>query len=306
MLFLVRPTFISRFLTQIYATINLVESYEMGTIGTVLEQSKLNDAIINFFKQKFPNPTIVFKRLKETEFYTISLANQSDIDFAELEKKHEIDSVLHLRFHESATAQDSSFQINRILFELSTTMPNYTPFTDKELYLDGRARIQEIMQYGKKLSGYNLNNINLNERNYTGAHFAGSEMNDSQFVNAKLIGADFSDVELNNANFNNADLRFAFFSVATITGHASFVGANLKFADFTGADLTGANLSDADLRHANLSGTILTNCIINANTKIYGAILEDATYDENFFNEENMTQYPDDIEYEEYEQYGEA
>ena len=55
MLFLVRPTFISRFLTQIYATINLVESNVAGTIGTVLDQSKLNDEIIKFFKQKFPN-----------------------------------------------------------------------------------------------------------------------------------------------------------------------------------------------------------------------------------------------------------
>ena len=71
MLFLVTPTFFSNFLSQLYATINTVEVNAGGTMGTVLEQDKLNDEIIKIFKKIFPNPNIVFKRLKETEFYTI-------------------------------------------------------------------------------------------------------------------------------------------------------------------------------------------------------------------------------------------
>jgi uncharacterized protein YjbI with pentapeptide repeats len=309
MLFLVRPTFFSNFLSQLYATINSVESNVGGTMGTVLEQGKLNDEIIKIFKKIFPNPNIVFKRLKETEFYTISLDNQSDIDFAELEKKHVINPRLHnnltnpaltLRFIDSASGQDSTMGINKILFDLSTTMPNYTPFTDKELYGHGGAKIQEMIQNGKKLSGIKLNNLNLNNTNYPGVSFSGSDdMNDSQFVNAKLIGADFADAELNNADFTKADLRGSDFPVATITGKASFVGADLKFSNFSGADLTGADLSDADFRHTNLSSVTLTDCIINENTKIYGAKLDDAIYDENL-NEANMTQYEDDEEYEEY------
>jgi uncharacterized protein YjbI with pentapeptide repeats len=309
MLFLVTPTFYSNFLSQLYATINTVESNVAGTMGTVLEQGKLNDEIIKIFKKIFPNPNIVFKRLKETEFYTISLAKQSDIDFAELEKKHVINSSLHnnltnpaltLRFIDSASGQDSTMGINKILFNLSTTMPNYTPFTDKELYENEGAKIQEMIQNGKKLSGIKLNNLNLNNTNYPGVSFSGSDdMNDSQFVNAKLIGADFADAELNNADFNKADLRGSEFPVATITGKASFVGADLKFSNFSGADLTGADLSDADFRHTNLSATTLTDCIINENTKIYGAKLDDAIYDENL-NEANRQQYEDDIEYEEY------
>ena len=308
MLLLVTPTFFSNFLSQLYATITSVETNVGGTMGTVLEQGKLNDEIIKILKKIFPNPNIVFKRLKETEFYTISLDNQSDIDFAELEKKHVINSRLHntltnpaltLRFNDSVSGQDSNMGINKILFDLSTIVPNYTPFTDKELYVDELAKIQEIMQYGKNISGNNLNKINLNERNYSGAKFAGSKMNDGEFMNAKLIGSDFTDVELSNAHFNKADLRFSYFSVATITGKASFVGADLKFANFSGADLTGADLSDADLRHAILSGATLNGCIINENTKFYGAKLDDAIYDENF-SEANRQQYEDDVEYEEY------
>lgn len=254
MLFLVIPTFFSNFLSQLYVTINSVESNVAGTVGTVLDQSKLNDEIIKIFKQKFPNPNIVFKRLKETDFYTISLENQSDIDFAELEKKHVINPRLHnnltnpaltLRFNDSASGQDSNMGINKILFNLSTTTPNYIPFTDKELYDNGGAKILEMIQNGKKISGIKLNNLNLNNTNYPGVNFSGSDdMNDSQFVNAKLIGADFTDSQLSNARFNNADLRGSDFSVATITGKASFVGADLKFANFSGADLTGADLSD--------------------------------------------------------------
>jgi uncharacterized protein YjbI with pentapeptide repeats len=307
MLFLVTPTFFSNFLSQLYATINSVESNASGTIGTVLEQDKLNDEIINIFKKIFPNPNIVFKRLKETEFYTISLDNESDIDFAELEKKHVINSRLHnnllnpaltLRFNDSVTGQESNMGINKILFNLSTIIENYTPFTDKELYDNGGANIQEMIQNGKQIPGVKLNNLNLNNRNYPGINFSGSDdMNDSQFVNAKLIGANFTDSQLSNARFNNADLRGSDFSVATITRNASFVGADLKFSNFSGADLTGADLSDADLRHANLSAVTLTDCIINENTKIYGATLDDAIYDENF-NEANRQQYEDDIEYE--------
>ena len=307
MLFLVTPTFFSNFLSQLYATINTVEVNAGGTMGTVLEQDKLNDEIIKIFKKIFPNPNIVFKRLKETEFYTISLEKQSDIDFAELEKKHAINSRLHnnltnpaltLRFNDRASGQDSNMGINKILFNLSTTMPNYTPFTDKELYENEGAKIQEIIQNGKKLSGIKLNNLNLNNTNYPGVSFSGSDdMNDSQFVNAKLIGADFADAQLSNANFNKADLRGSDFPVATITGKASFVGADLKFSNFSGADLTGADLSDADFRHTNLASATLTDCIINENTKIYGAILDDAIYDENL-NEANRQQYEDDVEYE--------
>lgn len=296
MLYLVIPTFLSD-LSLFYANINSVESNEQGTVGTVLDQSKLNDAIIKIFKQKFPNPKIVFKRLKETEFYTISIENQSDIDFAELEKNHDINPVLLLSFKESDTQQVSNIGINRILFNLNTTIENYIPFTDKELYIHEQAKIREIIQNGKKISGVRINNLNIDNTNYPGIKFSGSDMNDSQFVNAKLIGADFTDAQLSNARFDDADLRVSDFSVANITGKASFVGANLKFSNFSGADLTGADLSDADFRHTNLSSAILTDCIINENTKFYGAILDDTIYNENF-REVNMTQYEDDIEYE--------
>ena len=297
MLFLVTPTFISRILPENYATINSVESNVGGTIGTVLDQGTLNDEIIKIFKEIFPNPEIVFKRLKETEFYTISLDNQSDIDFAELEKNHDIDPDLTLRFNDSVSGEVSSIEVNQILFNLNTTIPNYTPFTDKELYENGGENTQEIIKNGKKMSGVKLNNLNLNNTNYPGVNFAGSEMNDSQFVNAKLIAADFADAELNNANFNNADLRGSDFSVATITEGASFVGADLKFANFSGADLTGADLRNADLRHTNLSAVTLTDCIINENTKIYGAIIDDDNYGENL-NEANRQRDEDDIAYE--------
>jgi hypothetical protein len=297
MLFLVRPTFISRILPENYATINSVESYETGTIGTVLNQGTLNDVIIDIFKKKFPNPKIVFKRLKETEFYTISLANESDIDFAELEKNHDIKPDLTLRFNDSVSGEVSSIEVNKILFNLNTTIPNYTPFTDKELYENGGANTQEMIQNGKKMSGVKLNNLNLNNTTYPGVNFAGSEMNDSQFVNATLIAADFADAELNNANFNNADLRGSDFSVSTITGKASFVGADLKFANFSGSDLTGADLRNADLRHTNLSAVTLTDCIINENTKIYGAIIDDDNYRENLI-EANRVRDEDDIAYE--------
>jgi len=297
MLFLVTPTFFSNFLSQSYATINSVESNVGGRIGTVLDPDKLNDAIIKIFKQKFPNPNIVFKRLKETEFYTISLEDESDIDFAELEKKHDINPVLTLRFNDIMFDDQENMVINKILFNLSKTIDNYTPFTDKDLYGNEGEKMQEIFQNGKNLSGYNLNNLNLTNTNYPGINFSGSDMNESQFVNAKLIGANFTDAELNAANFNNADLRGSEFSVATIIGKASFVGADLKFSNFSGADLTGADLSDADLRHTNLSSVTLTDCIINENTKIYGALLDDAIYDDNFI-EANREQYEDDIEYE--------
>lgn len=297
MLFLVTPTFFSNFLTQSYATINSVESNVGGRIGTVLDPDKLNDEIIKIFKQKIPNPNIVFKRLKETEFYTISLEDESDIDFAELEKKHDINPVLTLRFNDIMFDDQENMVINKILFNLSKTKDNYIPFTDKDLYSNGGEKMQEIFQNGKILSGYNLNSLNLTNTNYPGINFSGSVMNESQFVNAKLIGANFTDVQSIFSDFNNADLRGSEFSVATIIGKASFVGADLKFSNFSGADLTGADLSDADLRHTNLSSVTLTDCIINENTKIYGALLDDAIYDDNFI-EANREQYEDDIEYE--------
>lgn len=52
-----------------------------------------------------------------------------------------------------------------------------------------------------------------------------------------------------------------------------------------------------NFRHTTLSSATLTDCIINENTKFYGAIIDDAIYGENF-NEANRQQYADDIEYE--------
>jgi uncharacterized protein YjbI with pentapeptide repeats len=281
-----------------YATINsVIESIDHTAIGTVLDQGKINDLIIKKFKEKYSNPNITFKRLKETEFYTISVANESDIDLAGLKTSYGIEPTLSLRYKDNVSAQVSNNEFNKILFNRRTTIENYTPWTDKDLYENERAEVEMIIQDGRNLSGLTLDDLNLSNTNYSGARFSGSEMNDANFANSKLIAAEFTDSELSNARFNNADLRFSDFSVATITGKASFVGADLKFSNFSGADLTGADLRDADFRHVNLSAATLTDCIINENTKFYGVITEDTIYDPDNFSNSNNIQYDDDIEY---------
>jgi len=299
MLFLVKPTFLS--VSNInYVTINSVETMEHTEIGTVLDQSELNDIIIQIFKHKFPNPKIIFKRLKETDFYTISVENPSDIDLDKLKITISINPIF-ISYNDNTTSQESDIGINIIQFKMNEKRVIYTPLTDKELYENKRAKLKDIIQKGINLNGLILNNLNLNNTNYNGAKFSGSEMNGSTFDDAVLIGADFTDLDVTmKTSFNNTDLRFADFSVATVKGKSSFVGANCKFAIFIGADLTGADLSDADFRHANLTGATLTDCIINENTKFYGAILDDATYDENFVEADREFNDASDIEYEEY------
>ena len=299
MIFLVLPTFLPDS-SLFYATIDSVLSNDNIPIGTGLDQNKLNDVIIKIFKEKFPNPNIVFNRFKETEFYTISLENPADIDLSQLEKNYNIDPVLSLNFNDSDTDEPRNIRINKILFNLKIKRENYIPWSDERLYEEDKEAVMGIIHDdGLNLSGVTLNKVNLNNTNYQGTTFAGSVMNDSSFNDATLIGANFTDAELKNAHFIKADLRFADFSVATITGKALFRGANLKFSELVGANLTGADLSDADLRHAVLSGATLTGCIINENTKFYGAIIDDVISDD-IFSGANMTQYEDDIEYEEY------
>jgi uncharacterized protein YjbI with pentapeptide repeats len=299
MIFLVIPTFLPDS-SLFYATIDSVLSNDNIPIGTGLEQNKLNDVIIKIFKEKFPNPNIVFNRFKETEFYTISVENPADIDLSQLEKNYNIDPVLSLNFNDSDTDEPRSVRINKIFFNLKIKRENYISWSDERLYEEDKEAVMGIIHDdGLNLSGVTLNKVNLNNTNYQGTTFAGSVMNDSSFNDATLIGANFTDAELKNAHFIKADLRFADFSVATITGKALFRGANLKFSELVGANLTGADLSDADLRHAVLSGATLTGCIINENTKFYGAIIDDVISDD-IFSGANMMQYEDDIEYEEY------
>ena len=298
MLYLVLPTFLQDSGVN-YATINSVESTEHVTLGSVLDQGKLNDLIIKKLKEIYPNPAIQIRRLNETEFYTIKVTYPLTIDLAGLTTTIDIDPVLSLRYNTSDTNEENNIKINKMVFNINTTLPDYIPLTDKQLYENEQAGLQEIMQYGYNLSGNNLNDINLTNTYYSGAKFSGSEMNDGDFTNAKLIGADFTDSELADANFNGADLRFADFSVASVEGKASFVGANLKFANLSGANLTGADLTGADLRHANLTATIMTDCIIDENTKLYGAIIDDTVFDENFDNGD-MNKQEEDEEYEDY------
>ena len=304
MLFLVIPIFLSQESSNIYATIKSVGSDNNATKHTVFNEDILNDAIIKNFKKKYTNTSIIFRRFLNTDFYTISVPNQSIIDLDSLKMTIDIEPGLSVSYIDSASREVKNIVVNKLLFNANTIKEDYRRMDDYYLYENNQHNLQEIIKEGKKLINVRIENINLTNTDYSGTFFSESTLIDGKFVNAKLIGAQFNESILNNAHFDNADLRFADFYLADIIGNASFINANLRFANFVDTDLTGADLTGADLRHANLSGAILTNCIINENTRFYGAILESddgsAVIDNTFRERMNMTMDGDDIEYEEY------
>ena len=81
MLFLVIPIFLSQESSNIYATIKSVGSDNNATKHTVFNEDILNDAIIKNFKKKYTNTSIIFRRFLNTDFYTISVPNQSNGSF---------------------------------------------------------------------------------------------------------------------------------------------------------------------------------------------------------------------------------
>jgi uncharacterized protein YjbI with pentapeptide repeats len=303
MLYLVIPIFLPEESPTIYATINTVYTDSNDELHTVLNEDILNDVILTKFKEKYPNPAIIIRRLLNTEFYTISVPNASMIDLGSLKIPIDIDPVLSVSYRDSASREVKNIEVNKLLFNASLKEENDLRMDDYYLYENNQYNLQEIIQRGNKLINVRIDDVVLNNTDYSGSFFPDSTMNDGQFINARLIGAQFTDSMLNNANFNNADLRFADFSLAQIR-NASFNNAILRYSNFVGADLTGADLTDADLRHANLAGATLTGCIINEHTRFYGAILDSddgtAIIDDTFRARMNVIMDGDDIEYEEH------
>ena len=112
MLYLVLPTFLQDSGVN-YATINSIESTEHVTLGSVLDQGKINDLIIKKLKEIYPNPAIQIRRLNETEFYTIKVTYPLTIDLDMLTRTIDFDPILSLRYNTSDTNEENNIEINK-------------------------------------------------------------------------------------------------------------------------------------------------------------------------------------------------
>lgn len=121
----------------------------------------------------------------------------------------------------------------------------------------------------------------------SGVNFIQAEFNHPpEFKNANFDRDSLLCRNLIDANFESADLSETDFSDLTLTG-ANFTGANLSSAEIT-ADFTNANLSevyafDADLSDSTLERAVLDSANLQSadlkRTKLHSAVISDAIID---------------------------
>lgn len=126
-----------------------------------------------------------------------------------------------------------------------------------------------------------------------------ADLHRADLVEANLMAADLSGADLSRAHLVDADLRGAVLTKADLSetvligaelGGANLVGANLRGTDLIEANLVDANLSGADLSGADLVETNLVGAYLGGadlryirfseETRLAGANLEDARFED--------------------------
>jgi hypothetical protein len=272
---------------------------------------EINTLIIETLRGFFHTlPLTSFKRLAETNFYTIdTLEEELNAD--------DIYSVFHEIFEVFSeevliTTYDNSDEekITTLSFDCFSKftegitspdgyeMDNILQLT--EYHLMSREFRDHLIDIGENLSNLNTADDNLNDilvqsTFFIGANFSNSSLTNASFLNAKLVCANFSNTTMLNADLRNTDLKNANFTDASLI-NANFKNANLYQANFRGADLTNADFRNATLVNANLLGCKLDGA------KFGGSDWEDAIYDDDAMSLGDFEHYVDIVEEEEEEE----
>ncbi len=123
------------------------------------------------------------------------------------------------------------------------------------------------------LAGSNLAGCAAPEVVISGADLRGAVLFNANFEGANCSGACFDKTDLHNVSFERADLNNANFIEANCEG-AHFVGANLQ-----NAHLKMARLRNADFSLCNLTGADLQLTVMDEQTFLGGASLNEARFD---------------------------
>jgi len=272
---------------------------------------EINTLIIETLRGFFHTlPLTSFKRLAETNFYTIdTLEEELSAD--------DIYSVFHEIFEVFSEEVLIKTYDNSDEEKITTlTFDGFTKFTEGITSPDGYEmdNILQLTEYhlmsaefrdhltdiGENLSNLNTADDNLNDilaqsTFFIGANFSNSSLTNASFLNAKLVCANFSKTTMLNADLRNTDLKNAIFTYASLI-NANFKNANLYQANFRGADLTNADFRNATLVNANLTGCKLDGA------KFGGSDWEDAIYDDDAMSLGDFEHYVDIVEEEEEEE----
>jgi uncharacterized protein YjbI with pentapeptide repeats len=117
--------------------------------------------------------------------------------------------------------------------------------------------------------------------NFTSANLYGTDLSKANLFYTTLVGADLRKSDFHRANLCGANLFGADLIGANLVG-ADLGGANFGEANLRGADLRMTNLRGTDFRSADLNGANLSNSLINDVTKLAGAKLEGAIFDNDY------------------------
>jgi uncharacterized protein YjbI with pentapeptide repeats len=176
-----------------------------------------------------------------------------------------------------------------------------------DLHLEG-ANLRLAHLEGANLFGAHLEQAQLEAARLDGAVLTGAHLSQAQLQGASLRAAHLQDVALQGANLretrlDGAHLEHARLSDAYLEG-ASLVGAHLEqaylrdahlqgaviyMASLQGADLEGAYLEGADLRRTCLEGANLRAASFAKASRLSGAILTGAYFDQVTFESALLT-----------------
>ena len=225
--------------------------YEVGNIQghegmismTEENQDELNEKIISYLSEIFPDPGRDIKRVNKTNYYTIDVLNDEidniqtwyDIHLADAVARGFVEDrewIIHLKEDvDDQPDEDEPFAAEEVRFVTDVSELYSGLDFDTE---EGREYVMRLVNVHDDLYQVDIPDLFAKKTNFMGLSFTQSKLNKSIFTEAILPMTKFNQCELRDADFQKADLRFA---------------------EFQGADLAGANFKDAELLYCVFDGS---------------------------------------------------